>query len=249
MQNFYLKKWYMDAADKKGNVYIGYHAQLKWKFLNLHYYSHLFRSANGKATTNSGFIRKNQPAIRGKMLSWNTKGFSGKWASQAKPVEEIILSNGKGSILWKCLQPKAGVEIESDELSFRGLGYTECIEITLPVWEVPVKALHWGRFLSKKNYLIWINLEGIGKSIAYCNGKRCSNFSVTSRQVKGKDFALTMGKRSVLRKGKIGATVFQKLSLLKMLPRKPLMMDENKWVAQGKLFNEEGTAIFEKVLW
>jgi len=36
--DFFLKKWYLDAADDRGNVYIGYWASLRWRELRLHGY-------------------------------------------------------------------------------------------------------------------------------------------------------------------------------------------------------------------
>jgi hypothetical protein len=234
----------MDAADDKGNAYIGYHAILRWRMISLHYYSNIFRYSNGEVKTISGFMRKSQPRFSNNKLSWKHGGFSGEWKSEAKPISDEILKSKEGEISWKCLQPKATAEIKSKELSFKGVGYTERIEITLPVWKLPFKVLYWGRFHSKKHYVVWFKIRG--KGMAFCNGKKYSA-SVNLKQVKFGRLLLVLEKGNVIRKGKLGCTVLKDLPFAGLFPKKPLLFNETKWLGEGKLLNEKGTAIFERV--
>ena len=161
MKDFYLKKWYLDAADDQGNVYIGYLVSLQWRHLELHGYHHLWRTPRSGIQTQGGLVNQPPPVWENKSrLIWQPHHLTATWDSVADGLDETLLTTDQGEIKWQCTQPKAKAHTHLPHLSFTGWGYTEFIEMTIPVWELPLNKLYWGRCHSDHHYLVWIKWDG-----------------------------------------------------------------------------------------
>ena len=57
---------------------------------------------------------------------------------------------------WHCVLPRGPVSAGA----FNGLGYAEHLRLTIPPWRLPIRTLRWGRFLSPRNSLVWIDWQG-----------------------------------------------------------------------------------------
>lgn len=256
MSDFKLVKWYLDAADNKGNVFIGYYASLHWKKITLHGYQLFYRSPEGGTKTWGDFSKQPTPVVKNNnQIVWQPKYLSASWESSENTIDEVLFSSECGYINWKCLQPKAKAKIQLPTYSFEGLGYTELIEITVPIWNLPFKTLYWGRALSKNHCLSWIKWDGEKeKSLIWHNGKRSNNLTITDDIIGGSDFKLKLRESISLRQGKLKSTVFKSFGkITKLLPRTTFLADEHKWYCQGILESNSGSEpaiiIYEKVLW
>jgi hypothetical protein len=256
MKDFCLKKWYLDAADQQGNVYIGYLVSLQWRHLELHGYHHVWRTSGNGVQTRGGLVKQPLPAWENKKrLIWQPHHLTATWDSLAESIAETLLTTDQGEIKWQCLQPKAKAHISLPQLSFRGWGYTECLEVTLPVWELPLNKLYWGRCHSENHYLVWIKWDGpTTQHLLWHNGKRSTDWTLSDTHVRGSDWQLTLGEPVPLRQGKLLSTVFQPYSsLTQLLPEATFFADEQKWYTVGQFKSTTGIEpaiiVYEEVVW
>ena len=255
MSDFSLKKWYLHAADDQGNVFIGYWIFLHWRFLSLYGYQYLCHSPGKGVITQSELTRQPEPVWQTPdYLTWKNKNLNANWKSAADGIRKIIPLD-KGEIEWNCLQPKAKTNIESPQFSFSGWGYTECININAPIWNLPFKTLYWGRSHSDNHYLVWIKLDGLTKlNIVWYDGKPDNNLVISDTQIRGSNFNLELTENIPLRKGKIISTALQPFKkIIKLFPQKSFLIDEQKWYSRGMLktdnSSEKAITIKEKVRW
>jgi len=251
-----LKKWYLDIADDKGNVYIGYRASLKWGKFEINGFQHLRRTSAKGVVTQVGFTKDPAPKLEnpGRII-WQSGKVNASWDSRSEPINETLIDAGNGKITWQCFQPKALASIVSPDLSFHGLGYVECIDITIPVWELPFKTLYWGRCHTARHYLVWIRWDGKTKqSLVWFDGKRSEDLVINDGIISGNDFKLKLGENITLRQGVIASTIFKAFSdIFKFLPKPALSANEHKWYNNGILEtgseSEPAVTIYEKVIW
>jgi hypothetical protein len=256
MADFCLKKWYVDIADNAGHVYIGYCVYLKWGHFEINGYQNLWRSPEKGIRTETKVARVRAPDYDGAdRLIWQPSGLMATWESAAEPIAETLLETDDGRIIWLCTQPKAQASITSSGLRFSGWGYTECIDITIPVWKLPFRTLYWGRCHTDHHCLVWIKWCGrTNKSLIWFDGQFSQDFLIADDRVEGSRFTLTLRESTPLRQGKIGSTIVRPLGgILKALPRTILSIDERKWYCNGVLNTdskaEPATTIYEKVSW
>lgn len=256
MSDFFLKKWYLDAADENGNVYIGYWAFLKWQQLSLHFYQHLHHSNEKGVQIESGLTKQTEPKLLDSdQVVWQTTNLNAIWYSSADALEETLLCKEQGKLHWHCLQPKAWAKIELPYLSFAGFGYTECIELSIPPWQFPFSNLYWGRAHSENDYLVWIKLEGESpQTLVWHNGECSETLSITEEEICGVDFQLKLTASKSLRQGQIGSTIFLPFkNLFQQFPERVLGIYEHKLYNQGQLITknslEKAISIYERVHW
>jgi hypothetical protein len=256
MKDFYLKKWYLDSADNQGNVYIGYLVSLQWRHLELHGYQHLWRTPSNGIQTQGGLAKQPLPVWENKnRLTWHPHHLTATWDSVADGINETLFTTDQCEIKWQCIQPKAKAHIHLPQLAFSGWGYTECIDITTPVWELPFKKLYWGRCHSENHYLVWIKWDGSTKQhLMWHNGKRTTDLTITDTHIRGSDCQLKLGENIPLRQGKLISTVFQAYSnVTQLFPEATFLADEQKWYNLGQLESPTGSEpaviIYEEVVW
>jgi hypothetical protein len=174
------------------------------------------------------------------------------------PVQRTVFEGEHGSVDWDCLQPMSQVD-----LLFRGTtrligrGYAECLTLSVPPWKLPMKELHWGRFLSDQDALVWIDWRGWHRQrVVFHNGKECQVESIAESGIvfADSDARLELDRGLVLRQGRLGDTVFPGVSrLVELLPRSMLSVNECKWRSQGIMHSSgaesSGYAIHEVVKW
>ncbi len=238
MPNFSLQKWYLDIADDKGDVYIGYCVYLKWGAIELNGFQHLWHSPETGIETQMKFTKQSAPEYKAKdQLIWQPNGMDAIWESVGKPIKETLLDVEDGKIVWQCTQPRARASINSSKLSFSGWGYTECLDITIPVWKLPFKTLYWGRCHTNNHYLVWIKWDGKTKQNSiWLDGKCSQDFVIEDNEIVGSDFLLRLGENVPLRQGEISSTIFQPFgNIIKTLPKTIFSVDESKWYNKGIL--------------
>ncbi|HLO27745.1 MAG TPA: hypothetical protein VK249_01335 [Anaerolineales bacterium] len=254
--DFSLKKWYLDAADTQGNVYIGYWVSLGWRELRFQGYQHLWHTVQGGLKTQEGLAQLPAPAWQNdQRLTWQPQTAKGTWDSAAEGLSETLLRTDRGAIHWQCAQPKAHAAIQLPQFSLSGWGYTECIDITIPLWKLPFKTLYWGRCHSANHYLVWVKWDGgMSNSLIWHNGQRITDWTLSDRLIRGPDFQLTIDDPAPLRQGKLLSTVLGSFSkLVKLFPKSTFLLDEHKWYSHGRFetqtSSEPATLIYEEVFW
>ena len=252
---FTLVKWYMDCVADSGDAVILYCAELRWRAVHATYSSIL--SVNGRlAESRSSMARCRLSSAGGQILVELPRlGVSGSWQASAAPFQQTVYEDASGSVLWNCLQPRASVHLSVGDRELAGMGYAECLTLTLPPWQLPMQQLRWGRFVSPEDSLAWIDWQGpYSTSFAVHNGERCEILSVSDSEVAMAGATLRMEESFSLRSGRLGDTILPGAPALgKMLPRSLSNIEEHKWRSRGILNAQDRTSkgwgIHEVVHW
>ncbi|MBI1749723.1 MAG: hypothetical protein HY234_03025 [Acidobacteria bacterium] len=258
---FVLSKWYFDCVADDGHTFIGYLGELRWKSLAIHYQSMLVHRDGGGTRVQSSLRRGRPPVVTGNSLSWKSTSLQveGTWNALERPVQATILESDAGNIEWTCLQPRARANVRvGRSVEVCGLGYAEHLRMTIPPWRLPLKELHWGRFLSETDSLVWIDWRGPhSKRMVFHNGTETQAESITRQQVvlQGEHLVMDLESSCVLREGILGKTALPILrKVQKLIPRQVLGIRECKWRSRGVLRRRgraeaSGWAIHEVVQW
>ena len=254
--SFKLKKWYLDAVDARGEVFIGYAAELRWNLLSIAYHGSLGCGAEGGLSTWNSFVQAPMPVLEDQSLHWKAPGIEGDWIATAAPIMETLFETPEGRIEWRCVQPRATADLRVGKKFLHGLGYVECIEMTVPPWKLPIHELRWGRFLSEQHHVVWIQWLGpLPKLVIHHNGARHEHGEIDETGLSFGTIRLVLSEGLPLRSGSLMSTVFARAAWIrKLLPLSILKLEERKWRSRGRLSQEGreaeiGWAIHETVKW
>jgi hypothetical protein len=180
----------------------------------------------------------------------------GIWRRRSVPIEQILLNSDAGDIRWFCVQPSSDVRLHvANKAHFSGLGYVERLEMTIKPWHLPIAQLRWGRYISEKDVIVWIEWQGEYPRVdVFYNGVAASDAYVSDDEIVfGDGMRLELVCKQTIREGRIGSTLFSGIPLLaKILPLKMLRTYECKWRSRGVLRSgssilNQGWAIHEVV--
>ena len=169
-----------------------------------------------------------------------TKAFRRSSAPALKTsFERELYRDDEGYVLWRCLVPRG----ESD--------YAEFLEMTIAPWRLPINMLRWGRIVTAKTSLVWIEWSGARPlMLALHDGREASVINISDDEVRLADGTrLAIADRTTLREAPLSATLGP---LRFLLPRKLTAFHETKWRSRGTIFNGDeaidgGWVIHERV--
>lgn len=257
--SFLLTKWYLDCVAENGDVAIVYVARLDWNKLTIRYGS-LLTAMGGLVRCASSLGRCAFPQLDGDVSTLHLPhlGIEGQWRTLRASQRRKVFSDPTGSIVWHCHQPMSRVELCLQKKNrMTGLGYVECLTLSILPWKLPLKELHWGRFLSEKNSLVWIDWRGPRewRSLIH-NGEEQRVDRLTDGEIHFSDEGarLSLDRGLVLRSGRLGETVLAGISKFAgLLPHRMLSVEECKWRSCASLqtgaIADSGWAIHEVVRW
>ena len=238
--NFLLSKWYLDCVSEYGEVFIAYVAALQWQGLVLNYASTLRRQGDGQTETNTSLRSSPAPQVTGSSIEWISSALNvtGTWTPLAGPIQRVLLESEAGNIEWNCLQPNGAAEIcAGDGQRMAGLGYVEHLAMSIPAWQLPIKELRWGRFLSNTDALIWIEWRGATPlSLVFHNGNQIEDVSITEHGLKAGELALALEENVVVREGPLIKTALSMIPMIsRIFPLRVLQTYEWKWLSHGTM--------------
>jgi len=252
---FSLVKWYMDCVTDIGDAAILYCAEFNWRGMHLSY-SNILTVSEGSVETHSSMDGYQlSSSDRQILVELPRLGVSGRWKEDAAPFQRTVFENASGSVEWNCLQPRALVHLRIGACAFTGLGYAECLTLTLPPWQLPMSQLRWGRFVSPEESLAWVDWQGeYSTRFAVHNGRACETLAVSDSEIAIHGATLRMEESFPLRAGQLGSTVIPGAPALgKLLPRSMRNIEEQKWRSRGRLVTQDrsssGWVIHEVVNW
>lgn len=256
--SFLLTKWYLDCVADKGDTAILYVADLRWKAVSLRYGSAL-TVLDGKISSTSSLHGIAVPTSEGNVISVRQPalGVEGTWQRLRSAIRKKIFENAQGEVDWHCLQPMSEVDLRCQGVRIQGLGYAECLRLSIPPWHLPLRTLNWGRYLSPQDAVVWIDWNGTEQvQFIVHNGEEYQAGKITESLLVFADAgkSLNLDRGLILREGQLGDTVFSKISrLTKLLPRNVLALDECKWRSRGTFRTSAGEscgwAIHEVIKW
>ncbi|MFI5296190.1 MAG: hypothetical protein ACHQ0Y_14345 [Thermodesulfovibrionales bacterium] len=191
---------------------------------------------------NTSLRRHPLPKVIGPALFWNSHrlGIEGRWKALSSPLHRTLFESDQGIVEWHCYQPQSEVSIQiSPNTSILGYGYAEHLLMTIKPWELPIEELRWGRFVSKRDSLVWIDWRGQSpQSLVFYNGVQIGHASVGDRNIvldEGKT-SLSFEESIVLREGFLFSNVLHMIRVFrKILPARFLQTYECKWRSRGIL--------------
>lgn len=257
-QPFQLSKWYLDCVNEKGDGAIVYLADMRWRTVHL-CYANLLLFIDGKVTSESS-IRNCPLPQAGEEIAVIVPHLriDGVWRRAADAIEAAVFAGPEGEVVWKCVQPSSRVRVRvGSATEIVGFGYAELLQMTIPPWKLPLTELHWGRFVSESNYVVWIDWRGSHQFLLLAHsGAKHERGLVDEREIRLGDsgLGLALDRGLVLRSGALGDTVMPALSsLAKVLPDSLFGVQECKWRSRAVLSRggriDEGWAIHEVVRW
>ncbi len=212
----------MDFVGQDGQVMIFYAAKLSYYGITVPYTSSLLYDLEGKISHKSRFKNIHMPVASENIIRWSDPAFDRKctWRSGGLRLQQRLFESPKGSLQWICDQPLSNVLITAGDKEFNGRGYVEHLILTLPPWNIPMKELRWGHFISKNDYLVWIQIKGESDANwVWYNGMQVKNCDIGNEALLAHDgsFELTMKDQIVLESGTQIHSVVNKI--LKYIPK------------------------------
>jgi len=257
--SFYLKKWYLDVTAEDGRTLICYAAHLHWYLFKVSYGSYIYRDALGETQRDSHFRETQEPLVQGDLIGWQDAkfGIKGSWTKLTPAVQCRIHDAVEGQVDWHCHQPAAQVQVQfKNEAPLLGMGYVECLEMSLPPWKMEFSTLRWGRFAHAEAPLIWIEMRGNPDRVWVFEGQNLiKNARIAENRIELPDQnkVLCLENPIVLENtDKIRETVDLLMAWIpgidRFTPLNFLQAEEKKWCSEGILYVDGVKAYSGKVI-
>lgn len=248
--SFKIIKWYLDFVGHNGEAMIFYAATLQWKGLKVPYSNMLVKLPGQPVDQKTHFKKGSFPQIEEEKLIWQDAVFQlkGLWEQQGKPLKACLFDSEEGSLNWNCWQPRSKVTLRLNGKVFEGSGYAEELILTVPAWKIPMQQLRWGRSLTERNYVVWIEIKGEQtRKWLWFNGELRKQFEIDDSKVEIKDdqVVLKLDQGEILEhEQKIHSVVKLLVRYLpgfnKIIPTNFLMADEYKWFSSVTEIHNDG---------
>jgi hypothetical protein len=256
---FSLEKYYADLVTADGQYFIGYSALLRLGRVKLRYAATLHHPAMTGIRTGPVLAAHEMPIADDSELAWSnpTLGFDGRWRPLTPATKLVLHKTSKGLVEWICQQPAARVRLRTRPgKQYDGLGYAEILNLTIPPWQLGLRNLLWGRFVSETHSVVWIEWQGdYPLTVLICNGRRIADARIWDNEVKCGDFVLTFEHEENIRLGSLGETFISKIpSAIRVARIEFLCGREQKFLSRGNLKFKDGSqstgwVIHERVSW
>ena len=258
---FHIDKWYLDFISEQGEAMIFYAAKMTWHGITVPYTSRIYYHPGGDLKRKSRYHHVIMPEMENNLIRWEDQKsqISGTWKLKGHPISARLFDSTSGYLDWKCHQPASSVELVINNKKIVGMGYAEQLILTAPPWKIPMDELRWGRFGSKQDHVVWIEINGADKQQwVYVNGQRIDNAIVEDDHISFPEgnMSVTLDRKGSLESEKTIFNVVEKLvkylpGFKKIIPIHFLMADNYKWLSDATLFSHdktiEGKAIHELV--
>jgi hypothetical protein len=178
-------------------------------------------------------------------IAWsNSRLDSAGWWHPVMPAlpAMILHEESAGWIEWSCCCPAARSSVSLAGHHFAGLGYAERLVMTLPAARLPLRELHWGRFITDTQSCVWVRWLGpVERSWCFHNGRPVALTAPDPRQLAWNGHRLELAGGTVLRCGRVGDSVLPDARWLRrMLPAVVRDLAETKWCSAGLLIDAQG---------
>ncbi|MFZ9003525.1 MAG: hypothetical protein ACO20F_13185 [Robiginitalea sp.] len=245
-KGFHLTKWFLDFTGEDGSVLICYAARLTWKGITVPYTHVLWQRPGEPTTQKTRYTRARMPVQDGRQLIWGDPGcqVAGIWETSVDPLEARLFESGQGHLDWHCLHPRSRVTLEFEGGQYIGEGYAEVLHMTIPAWEMPMRELRWGHFLSPGHWGVWIEIkeEAGPRQWVWWDGKPEAGCRISDSEIyiPGANGSLHLNRGRVLEADKkilqiVGKLVRYLPGFRKVIPESFLMADAHKWYSQARM--------------
>ena len=160
--SFTVDKWYLDLVTYDGAVLVAYAVDVRWLGLTMRLTSRLIVGPDGRRDERSSRQDPSWPLLDGGRLSWASEalGLDGTWLALDAPIARTLAASPAGVLDWTCDMPRARATVAAGMSGYEGFGYAEHLHLTLPPWALPFSTLRWGRHISGRHGIVWIERDG-----------------------------------------------------------------------------------------
>jgi hypothetical protein len=236
--HFEMTKWYLDCISESGDAAIVYCADLAWRGVHARMGSVLRQFHGAPARTSSSMGKFTVSATPSEISVDHPRlKFNGRWTSAALASEHTLYECAGGAVTWNCLQPASRVSAKVGGRDLAGLGYAECLVLTIPPWRLLMRELRWGRFVSRQHSLVWIWWLGAENiPLALCDGAPCNLVWASDSKVFAGNATLEIEPGLTLRDGRLRNTILPGIPrIARLFPRSLFNVVEIKWKSRATL--------------
>jgi hypothetical protein len=153
--------------------------------------------------------------------------------------EVQLFDSAAGGATWRCEAPAAIATMQpTGETPLHGIGYAECLTMTIPPWQLPISEVRWGRWsdTTGKHSVIWIDWRGaVSRSWVFVDGEQVPGAAVGDRSVCGGNASLSLSSTRVLLERDLGEVLTPISRLRGVIPASLNAFHESKWMSAGVL--------------
>jgi hypothetical protein len=225
---------------------IGYAARIGLGPFRLPLAQVLVWDASGKALPDRLAIGGSLPAASvGDGVVWQNRRLAvdGLWHGLEPAIPPTLLaSDGAGRLEWSCLCPAGWAAVAVDGVTFAGNGYAEKLTLTISPARLPLRELHWGRFIAEAQSLVWIRWRGAAER-AWCfhRGRPVDATMPDPGALEWDGHRLQLAPGIRIRSGRLGDGALRRAGPLRwLLPARWRRIEEAKWCSRGVLTDAQG---------
>lgn len=241
-----FEKSYLDLVDEAGAGCIGYSVRLPAANVTL---GGLLRwpADAGSPACQTRTFRGVWPECDGDRITWRCPALAlaGEWRRLSAPIEKVLWSDARRQVRWRVHAPAAEAKLEIGGQRLSGGGYAETLSMDVAPWRLPIETLRWGRFVGEGHYVVWIVWEhAASRQWLWCDGEEHEELQAGNARVVWPGCQLQFSSPRILRRGRLGETVFRRWPALRsLLPPALARVDETKWCAAGTLTTAAGKVV------
>ncbi len=205
----------------------------------------VLRARQGKEVKASlSLTAGDEPTESMRSWSWDHKKLDLCWRVETtvrRPFQRELLRDGNRTVQWRCHVPAGRVSatmgIGSHAEQIEGIGYAEELEMTVAPWDLPIRELRWGRALSERTSIIWIEWRGPQPLLlVFVNGKLESESEIGDNFVRCRGVEVCLAEGRTIRDGPIGTNALAGVpGVASWAPAAFLSAHETKWVARAEI--------------
>lgn len=245
---FSLTKWYFDVVTDDGRLAIAYWAEVRWNRLRQPFCALLL--SPGAARAGEWLFsgrRVPAPASDAGGLRWNAEplALTIDFIRREPAFQQRLLETKTGVLDWCCEIPRADVRLRAGETTLEGVGYAERLELGVLPWRIPADEIRWGRFLSSRTSVVWIDWRGDApQHFVFHDGRLTRPASISDEQIQfGNGWQLALHKSRIVTDEALGG-LLRPLERLRSLVAPIARVHQTRWLSRGELY--EAAAITER---
>ena len=248
----------MDGVDAAGRVVIAYWARLSLRELNVTWHALSEYDVEGGARRTSSLAPVPPPSRRGGRISWRSDALpvSLHMDVEDAPHERMLLETPNGIVHWRGETMAAEMHlVRAGQATFCGLGYCECLTLSLPPWTLPIDAVDWGHWIAAdcSRSSTWFRWRGDHPlTLVVEDGRGLTHATVDGTRISPATALLDLSPARQLERRHLGEILTPIPLLSRVVPASLLRLEEAKWLGRGVRRDSDGTrregwAVFEAV--
>jgi len=242
---FSLTKWYLDVVTEDGRVAIAYWAEARWARLRQPLCGLLLDSGTAKAPWRLSGRAVPAPVLDEGALRWNAEPLALRvdFACREPSFRHRLLETKAGVLDWSCEVPRAEARMHAGDTALEGLGYAERLDLSSLPWRIPTDEIRWGRFLSPRTSVVWIDWRGeVSQRLVFQDGRPMAPGPITGTQISfGSESQLALHDCRVVTDECLG-DLLAPLESLGRLVAPIAQVRQTRWLSRGVLGDARSAA-------